>query len=76
MNKLTRVLSSGMSGKDVEGCRRACCRLLGGTYWTAFTKQNVVNRRNYGIGMVNTVKAAQMQMKLVPDGKIGPRRTD
>jgi len=73
MNKLTRVLSSGMKGKDVEGCRRACCRLLGGAYWTTFVKQNTTSRRNYGIGMVNLVKKAQMHMvHTIPDGKIGP----
>jgi len=74
MNKLTRVLSNGMKGKDVEGCRRACARLLGGVYWTTFVKQSTTSRRNYGIGMVNLVKKAQAHMvHTIPDGKIGPK---
>ena len=71
---LTRVLTLGDHGADVEAVRRACLRYLpdDAAAWHRYQSQTLEQRRSYGVGIVALVKRVQTAAHLTVDGDAGP----
>jgi len=73
VSSLTRTLSLGSVGTDVEALKRAVYRFLGDdNAWTHLIHSSPLVRRTFGPFFQFRLKQAQAKLGLVPDGVIGP----